>query len=66
VFSHGHLILPYVYSHLAVQSTHASLCVGLWSSQGLIRDSDIKASLGTDDIGEKEELPVNWDAIPVL
>ena len=44
----------------------ASLCVGLWSEQGFIKDSDIKASLGTDNIGEEGKLPVDWDAIPVL
>ena len=66
VFSCGHLVLPYVCSHLAVQSTRASLCVGLWSSQGLVKDGDVRASLGLDNVGEKDELPVDWDAIPVL
>lgn len=66
VFSRARLILPYVRNSLGVQSTRASLCVGLWSSQGLIKDGDIKASLGADDDREEDELPVNWDAIPVL
>ena len=64
VFSHGHLVLPHVHGCLAVQSTCASLCVGLWSSQGLVRDSDIKGALSPDEIlGEEDELPANWDAI---
>ena len=66
VFSHGRLVLPHVHSHLAVQSTYASLCVGLWSSQGLVRDGDIKAALGADNLGEEDELTKNWDAIPML
>jgi hypothetical protein len=66
VFSHAHLVLPYVRKSLGVQSMHVSLCVGLWSSQGLIKDGDIKTALGADDDREEDELPVNWDAIPVL
>ena len=60
-------VLPYVHNHLTVQSTHTSLCVGLWSSQGLIKDGDIKAALGADEvIGAEDELPADWDAIPTL
>ena len=66
VFSRGHLVLPYVRSRLAVQSTRASLCVGLWSSQGLVKDGDIRVSLGADNMGEEDALPVDWDDIPVL
>ena len=51
---------------LVVQSTCASLCIGLWSSQGLVKDGNIRVSLGADDKGEEDELPVDWDAIPVL
>jgi len=40
-----------------------SLCVRLWSAQGLIKDNDIKAILNTDEISEEEELAVEWDAI---
>ena len=58
---------PNLYVSYAVQSTHTSLCVGLWSSQGLIRDGDIKASLGPDDIsGEEDEPPMEWDVIHTL
>ena len=64
VFSRGRLILPHVRNRLAVQSTRVSLCVGIWSLHGLIKDSDIKMSVGKDDVvGEEEDLPENWDAI---
>ena len=66
MFSRGHLVLLHVRSRLAVQSTRASICVGLWSSQALVHDSDIKAALGADDLGEEEELPMDWDSIRAL
>ena len=67
VFSCGRLVLPYVRSRLAVQSTCASLCVGLWSSQGQVRDSDIRAALGADEInGEEDDLASGWDNIQTL
>ena len=63
VFSHGWLILPHVCGRLAVESTHASICIGLWSAKGLVCDGDIKASLGADEIQEEGELPMDWDTI---
>jgi hypothetical protein len=64
VFSRGRLILPHVCNHLAVQSTHTSLYVGIWSLLGLVKDSDIKMSVGKDDVvGEEKDLPENWDVI---
>jgi len=66
VFSHGHLVLPHVHNHLGVQSTHTSLCVGQWSSLGLVKDGDIKMSVGTDDIVKEDELPEDWDAISIV
>ena len=64
VFSRGRLVLPYVRGRLAVQSTRASLCVGLWSSKGLVKDNDIKAALSADEIvGKEEGLAADWDAI---
>ena len=65
VFSHGHLILPHVRNQLGVQSTRASLCVGQWSSLGLVKDEDIKMSLGRDDIVKEDKLPEDWDAISI-
>ena len=68
VFSRGRLVLPHVRNRLAVQSTRASLCVGTWSSLGLVKDSDIKMSVGKDDVvGKEDDLPEGWDVItPVL
>jgi len=44
-----------------------SLCVRLWSSQGLIKDGDIRAALGADKVvGAEDELPADWDAIHTL
>jgi hypothetical protein len=64
VFSRGHLILLHIRNCLAVQSTRALLCVGVWSLLGLVKDSDIKMSVGKDDVvGKEEDLPENWDAI---
>jgi hypothetical protein len=64
VFSRGCLILLHVHNRLAIQSTCVSLCVGVWSSLGLVKDSDIKMSVGKDDvIGKEEDLPENWDVI---
>ena len=39
--------------------TYASLCVGIWSSLGLVKDGDIKMFLGIDDVivGEENDLP---------
>lgn len=64
VFSRGRLVLPHVRNRLAVHSTRASLCVGIWSLLGLIKDGDIKMSVGKDEVsGEEEDLPEDWDAI---
>ena len=57
VFSCGRLILPHIHNWLGVQTTHTSLCVGQWSSLGLVKDGDIKMSLGRDDIVKEDELP---------
>jgi len=64
VFSRGQLVLLYVYNCLAIQSTHASLYVSIWSLLGLVKDSNIRMSVGKDDVvGEEDDLPENWDAI---
>jgi len=63
VFSHGRLVLPYVHGQLAIQSTCVSLCVGLWSSQGLVRNEDIGAALGPEETEEEGKLPMDWDII---
>ena len=67
VFSHGHLVLPHLCGRLAVQSTRASLCVGIWSSHGFVKQGDIRAALSADKIDvEEDDLAVGWDDIPVL
>ena len=63
VFSHGLLVLPHVHGCLAVQSTRASLCVGLWSSQGFVKQADLRAVLDAREVEEEDELPMDWDAI---
>jgi hypothetical protein len=66
VFSRGWLILLHVCGRLAVESMHVSICIGLWSTEGLVHDGNIKASLGTDKIEEEGELPMDWDTICML
>lgn len=43
------------------------LCVGIWSLLGLVKDSDIRISVGKDDIvDEKDDLSENWDIITLV
>ena len=64
VFSQGRLVLPHVRNRLSFQSTRALLCVGTWSTLGMINTQDIKAALGEEVTGgEENELPADWDAI---
>ena len=40
------------------------MCVGEWSSMGLVKDSDLTAAATLPDIdGEDEDLGNDWDAI---
>ena len=32
----------------------------------MVKDWDIKAALGADNLGEEDKLAANWDAIPML
>ncbi len=50
VFSHKHLTLPYICNHLSFESTCAVLCLGFWSTQGLVKDYDIRAALSDGDV----------------
>ncbi|KIK11652.1 hypothetical protein PISMIDRAFT_122341, partial [Pisolithus microcarpus 441] len=64
LFSHGHLVLSHVHSQLSTQSTHALLCLGYWSSMGLVKMGDIeKVSKLPDVDGNEEDLEDNWDGI---
>ena len=57
LFSHGWLLLSHVHSHLLVDSTCALLCLGAWSTLGLVNSEDVKkASLMPDVNGDKEVL----------
>jgi hypothetical protein len=59
-------LLSHVHSRLSVQSTHASMCLGIWSRLGYVKDSDIKAVVVLPEVPvdeEEEELAVGWDSI---
>ena len=67
VFSQGRLLLSHVCSRLSVQSTHALMCLGVWSKLGFVMDSDVKVvvltlpELNEDDV--MDELDIHWDRI---
>ena len=66
VFSQGLLLLSHVCSCLSIQSMHALLCLGKWSTLDLVKDSDVRACLTVDEVGEDEEVLVkDWDAIAI-
>ena len=44
IFSQGWLVLPYVYNQLSAESIWVLMCLGDWSLQGLIKDTDILCS----------------------
>jgi hypothetical protein len=61
-FSQGRLILSHVCSRLSVQSTHALMCLSVWSLLGYVGDADCKAAAVLPAvIGEEEELANDWD-----
>ncbi|KIK18568.1 hypothetical protein PISMIDRAFT_102992, partial [Pisolithus microcarpus 441] len=64
LFSRGRLVLSHVCSRLSTQSTRALLCLGYWSSMGLVKTGDIeKVSKLPDVDGDEEDLEDNWDSI---
>ena len=66
VFSQGLLLLSHVCSCLSIQSMCALLCLGKWSTLDLVKDSDVRACLTVDEVGEDEEVLVkDWDAIAI-
>ena len=66
VFSQGRLLLSHMRSCLSIQSMHALLCLGKWSTLDLVKDSDVRACLTVDEVGKGEEVLVeDWDAIAV-
>lgn len=63
-FSQGRLVLSHVRSRLSVQSTRALLCLGVWSTMGYVKDSDVLNAAVLPDIeGEEEDLAEDWDAM---
>jgi len=63
-FSQGRLVLSHVRSRLSVQSTRALLCLGVWSTMGYVRDSDILSAAVLPEVnGEEEDLDNDWDAM---
>lgn len=65
IFSRGRLILSHVRSRLSAQSTRALLCLGSWSSLGLVKDTDVLAVAVLDDVegNDEYELKDGWDDI---
>jgi hypothetical protein len=64
IFSKGRLLLSHVRSRLSAQTTGALLCLGSWSLQGYVKDSEMKTVammpeiVGDDSDFEMEE---GWD-----
>ncbi|KAG1827295.1 uncharacterized protein BJ212DRAFT_1257342, partial [Suillus subaureus] len=64
LFSHRHLLLLHVHSHLSAQSTCTLLCPSSWSSLNLVKTKDIiKVSNMPDINGEEEEFKDDWNCI---
>ncbi|KAF8805652.1 hypothetical protein BYT27DRAFT_7061588, partial [Phlegmacium glaucopus] len=65
VFSKGQILLLHLCSCLSVQSTHALMCLGVWSLMGYVDDSDVKAVTILPDVkADKEDiLKEDWDMI---
>ena len=66
VFSQGRLLLLHIRSHLSIQSTHALMCLGIWSILGYFKDSDVKAVIVLTElqaVEQEEELELGWDRV---
>ena len=65
LFSHGCLLLSHVRSRLSVQSTHALLCLGMWSELNLVMDEDVRKVSELQDVGGNKEVQLEdgWDRI---
>ena len=65
LFSRGCIILSHVCNRLSSQSVRVLLCLGSWSSMGLIKDVDVKKVVVMDDVNRDVDvvLPDGWDAI---
>lgn len=56
LFSRGRLVLSHTRSRLSVTSTRALLCLGSWSLMGLVKDEDVTAVAGMDEVEGRIEL----------
>lgn len=65
IFSRGRLLLSHVRNRLSAQTTRAILCLGSWSSLGLVKDEDVmKVAVMKDVEGDvEEEFEDGWDSI---
>jgi len=65
IFSRGRLVLSHICNQLSSQSTQALLCLGLWSLQDLVVDSDVLAITTLKEVegDENVELEDGWDHI---
>ena len=65
LFSRGRIVLSHVRNRLSSQSVRALLCLGSWSSMGLVKDVDVKKVVVMDDVNGDVDvvLPDGWDAI---
>ena len=65
LFSRGRNVLSHVRNRLSSQSVRALLCLGSWSSMGLVKDVDVRKVAVMDDVNGDADavLPDGWDAI---
>ena len=57
--------MSHIHNRHSVQSTCASLCLGVWSLMGYVKNKDILAATLLPEVREDEieDLPEEWDAI---
>ena len=62
IFSSGGLLLSHVHSRLASQSIQVAICLGSWSKQGQVKESDVFAVTILDEVegDEEPELKEGW------
>jgi hypothetical protein len=66
MFSKGCILLSHLRNRLSVESMCALICLGVWSKQGYVKDSDVRAETlqavveGAETL---DELKIGWDDI---
>ena len=63
LFNCGRLLLSHVRSRLSVQSTHALLCLGIWSELNLVKNTDVNKVSELQDAEEEVDLEDGWDRV---